>query len=257
MLGSFADDEELDRPDLNKCPDCGCFFAQEKCPLCGRICPEEMRAGNRAPVKHKKRHNASGSDRVTFISWYHSWWFIALMMFFIPIAGIILLVTSPHKRWKKILFIAIAVVYTVVTTIGIGNIFGTLEELWEQPVDTKLTKEEYVTACQSMTGEDFYRIPEAYAEKKISMSLTVIKRVTPATYFYDENEDPYYLCQTEEGASFYIVLRNCLLDGKQNLIEGDRIVVYGEGAGSCTVFDGEGNEWEAPCLNMAYVTVQK
>ena len=57
MLGSFADDEELDRPDLNKCPDCDCFFASDACPLCKKICPEEMRAGNRKPVKHKKRKN--------------------------------------------------------------------------------------------------------------------------------------------------------------------------------------------------------
>ena len=33
MLGAFADDEELDRPDLNKCPDCNCFFDGDFCPL--------------------------------------------------------------------------------------------------------------------------------------------------------------------------------------------------------------------------------
>ena len=56
MLGSFADDTELDRPDLNKCPDCKCYFAGDTCPLCGKVCPEEMRAGNRKPVKVKKQH---------------------------------------------------------------------------------------------------------------------------------------------------------------------------------------------------------
>jgi hypothetical protein len=53
MLGAF-DSDEIDRPDLNKCPDCGCFFLQDTCPICGKLCPEEMRAGNRKPVKLKK-----------------------------------------------------------------------------------------------------------------------------------------------------------------------------------------------------------
>ena len=36
LLGSFADREELDRPDLNKCPDCKCFFGGDNCPICGK-----------------------------------------------------------------------------------------------------------------------------------------------------------------------------------------------------------------------------
>ena len=100
MGRSFDTHDELDRPDLNKCPDCGCFFAQDSCPLCGKVCPEEMRAGNRKPPKKVKQ--ASVSDRVTFVQWYHSWWFIVIMMFIFPIAGIALLVTSPHKKWQKI-----------------------------------------------------------------------------------------------------------------------------------------------------------
>ena len=49
MLGSHGS-EELDRPDLNKCPDCGCFFSSDNCPLCGKPCPEEMRAGNKVRI---------------------------------------------------------------------------------------------------------------------------------------------------------------------------------------------------------------
>ena len=58
MLGAFDSDNNHDRPDLNKCPDCGCFFAQDHCPLCGKLCPEEMRAGNRKAVKPEKRKKA-------------------------------------------------------------------------------------------------------------------------------------------------------------------------------------------------------
>ena len=51
MLGAFADDEGFDRPDLNQCPDCKCFFEGDNCPLCGKECPENMRAGKRPAAK--------------------------------------------------------------------------------------------------------------------------------------------------------------------------------------------------------------
>ena len=72
LLGVHESDEELDRPDLNKCPDCGCFFAEPYCPLCGKECPEEFRAGNRKPVRRSRRRRTENPGRVTFIEWYHS-----------------------------------------------------------------------------------------------------------------------------------------------------------------------------------------
>ena len=54
-LGFFAEDRERDFPELNKCPDCETFFADANCPICGKECPEEFRAGNRKPIKQKKR----------------------------------------------------------------------------------------------------------------------------------------------------------------------------------------------------------
>lgn len=71
MLGSFDPEDELDRPDLNKCPDCGCYFATDNCPLCGKVCPPEMRAGARVEPK-KRRKRRAGSGRVQFIPWYHT-----------------------------------------------------------------------------------------------------------------------------------------------------------------------------------------
>ena len=118
MLGAF-DSDELDRPDLNKCPDCGCYFADETCTLCGKICPEEMRAGHRAPPKKaKKRKNGSG--RVQFIAWYHSWWFMTIMLILMPIAGIILLVTSPQSTKVKVAVVAAALAWTLLISNGIG-----------------------------------------------------------------------------------------------------------------------------------------
>ena len=117
MLG-YHDSDELDRPDLNKCPDCGCFFATEECPLCGKICPEEMRAGHRAKVKHKKHRSSSG--RVQFIPWYYSWWFIILVFSVSRLAGIILFATSPYSKKAKIIVTVVALCVAILTYTNIG-----------------------------------------------------------------------------------------------------------------------------------------
>lgn len=122
MLGAFDNSEELDRPDLNKCPDCLCFFAGDTCPLCGKVCPEEMRAGNRKPPKKQKRRHSTGNGRVTFVEWYHSWWFIILMMIFMPIAGIVLLITSPHKTRSKVIFAVIFVAVYFILPIIVNTV---------------------------------------------------------------------------------------------------------------------------------------
>ena len=117
MLGYHGSDE-LDRPDLNKCPDCGCFFATDACPLCGMICPEEMRAGHRAKVRHKKHRSSSG--RVQFIPWYYSWWFIIFVFCISRVAGIILFATSPYSKKLKITVTVIALAVALLSYAGVG-----------------------------------------------------------------------------------------------------------------------------------------
>ena len=255
MLGVFDNDEELDRPDLNKCPDCGCFFAQDACPLCKKVCPTEMRAGNRAAVKKKKRRRPSGSGRVTFVDWYHSWWFIVLMMFFMPIIGIVLLITSPHERWKKLLFVAVAAVYLLISSIGIGAIVSGTLSLWDKPVDTSLSEEEYVAACREVTPEQFYRSPEDYKDAYLCMTLRVVACVEPESGY---QSDAYYLCCAPDAdtPTVPVIVRDCLLSGQKKLIPGDIITVWGEGDGECTVYDNEYNMYRSSCLNMAYVGIE-
>ena len=98
MLGAFDDTNDLDRPDLNKCPDCGCYFVQDACPLCGKVCPEEYRAGNRKPVKMKNTRRR-GNGRVQFVPWYQTTWFIILMLFIQPIVGLVLMWSGYWKQW--------------------------------------------------------------------------------------------------------------------------------------------------------------
>ncbi len=117
MLGAFDNPQELDRPDLNKCPDCECFFAGENCPLCGKTCPEEMRAGNRKPPKKVKKRRSNNNGRVIFVEWYHSWLCIILATLFNPLIGIILLLTSPHRTKHKVIFVICLAALTVIEAL--------------------------------------------------------------------------------------------------------------------------------------------
>ena len=257
MLGAFADDEELDRPDLNKCPDCNCFFDGDTCPICKKICPEEMRAGNRPAPKPQRRKKTSSSGRVTFVEWYHSWWFIILMTFLFPLIGIILLITSPHEKGKKILFVTIAIVYALISTIGISSIISNVAEMFDKPVDTSLSKQEYIAVCEDVTPASIYRLADDYEDKFVTTKLVIVEKVV----YYDDyyaSDDAYYLCEAEGGSSYKIIIRDCLIEGKQNFIAGDIITVWGECDETIFVYGmGEDySEWEGPCINVAYAEIQ-
>ncbi len=258
-----------DHPDLNLCPECGSFFAPsaEHCPICGALCPEEMRAGNRA-VKKQKDPTAKefwsqgrGASRVRFVEWYHSWWFIILMLFWMPIVGLVLLITSPHKpKWKAVL-IAAAVLYTILSTFGIGNLIGHVTGMFEKPVDTSLSRDAYIAQCETLEtdAEAFYRMPDAYLDRMCSLQLTVKEKFTdPETQYNGDKYGEYYLCTDESGA-FTILVRDCtaLTGETQNFVSGDVITVFGEGAGNVSVCNTEYQRIDAPCIHMAYAALAK
>ena len=76
--------------------------------------------------------------------------------------------------------------------------------------------------------------------------------------FFGVSEDAYYLCEAVGGSSYKIIVRDCLIDAKQNFIGGDIITLYGEGDENIFVYGlGEDyTEWEGPCINMAYVVFE-
>ena len=43
---------------------------------------------------------------------------------------------------------------------------------------------------------------------------------------------------------------------KKNYLPGDNITVYGEGAGSVTVYDETDTAYSAPCINAAYIVLE-
>ena len=254
LLGAH-DSDELDRPDLNKCPDCGCFFDGENCPLCGKLCPEEMRAGNRAKVKPPKKRRDPNAGRVTFISWYHSWWVIILALIINPIIGFILLATSPHKRSSKVLVIVIYVGWFLLSTFGF-YLLGWMTNLFEQPVNTSLSREEYIAACEDTAGEDFFRFSSSYQDKYVALTVTVKEKIPDQNAMTSSKKyTVYYLCETEEG--FEIIIRDCSQDVIRNYAVGEELTVYGEGDGNQIVYDQDYRTIEAPCLNVAYIELGK
>lgn len=241
----YHDSDELDRPELNKCPDCECYFAGEACPLCGKVCPEEFRAGHRAKVKPKKRSNSSG--RVQFIPWYHSWLFILVMMYFMPIVGVILFFTSPHSRKSKIIAASVVVgIYVLLIALTIGT--GLIGKLFEKPlVNDELTRAEYVEKCEDMDVETFYRTVLAEG-RYVTMEVTVVSRSAD----WVEDDAVYYTCRDRDGGTVQIYVRDCCLEGRSNYLPGDTLRVWGESAGMVSFYTEYGSAVEMPCLYMAY-----
>ena len=235
-LGFFAEDRERDFPELNKCPDCETFFTDLNCPLCGKECPEEFRAGNRKPIKQKKHRRSSGNGRVQFVPWYYSAWFIALMMIFVPIVGLILMWNSHWKtHWKVIVTVALVFFYFFGGIIGgvLMNLFDNFND-FEPPINLEISESEYRAACTEADAEAVYRNCNTYKGNYVCMELTVGE--ISDTYYYDL-EDNYgeaniYLCYVQNGD---IKLEFFVADYRQEnpsrLAVGDKITVCGEVAG--------------------------
>ena len=255
-LGAFSEDERAERPDLNQCPDCKCFFDGDNCPICNKECPQNMRAGNRPVVKQKKRRKNSGNGRVTFISWYHTWIVIALAMIFSPIISAILIVTSPHEKWKKIVAGSLATIMIVMSTFGIGGIISSISDTFEQPINDKISRSEYEAMCENITAEQFCRSADGYDGDYVKVSVKINKSVTYVDNYYNDKDYICYLCEAPDGSEYKFVIRDCLLENQQRFIPGDVITVYGEGAGECEVYYNDYEFLKAMCLNIAYVIVE-
>lgn len=240
MLGAFDDADSVDRPDLNKCPDCSCFFAQEECPICGKVCPEEMRAGVRKPEK-KKKQQGYYSGRVTFVEWYHSWWFFLITLLFMPFVSIILASTSPYRKKMKTVLIVVAVVVTLVSYTGIGNlVYYSITEWSEKPpVNTELSREAYVAECQAVDGEALYRNADSYRGEYLKVTLRVKKVLTgyPYTESADFDFSTVYLCEKPEDPSFTVLVQACFVGSQPKLVAGDMVTFYGQGAGELSLCD--------------------
>ena len=247
LLGSYETDEDFDIPELNKCPDCKTYFPGDNCPICGKPCPEDMRAGNRPVVKPKKRSkNTGGSPRVTFISWYHRVWFIVLMIFISPVISIILTLTSPHSKGKKVLFVALAALMLIGRYAG-PYVYNSIVNREPVLVNTKLSETEYIDKCSNVSAEELYRNPDAHKGEFVCVTLTVDMKCES----YEQYYPVYYRCVSQDG-KYTLLIRNCLVGAARNFIQGDVITIYGEMQGDTTVYFSNDETSTEPTVNMAY-----
>lgn len=252
-MGYFSEDRERDFPDLNKCPDCETFFEGLNCPLCGKVCPEEMRAGNRKPVKVKRqRYTSSGNGRVQFVPWYLSTWFIILMLFIQPIIGLILMwMGNWHKAAKVILTVFLAL--SLFGSFVFGGVYEMIDSVFfpeEIPVNTELSKEEYIERCEELSAETVYR--EANSRVGEFVALTVrVEAVWIDSYSYNSAYTTYLECTVEENGKVWSFLIHDYRENGVNLTVGDVITVYGQIGGNVEIYTDYG-VLRDPCVNMLY-----
>lgn len=252
-IGYFANQQPVDYPDLNKCPDCETFFQSDTCPLCGKVCPEEFRAGNRKTVKQKKIKYSHSSGRVEFVPWYYSGWFITAMLVVFPILGLILLWQSNAEKGWKIGGTLLPVVLHIAPTL-IGILMGMLSfsSMPEPPVESR---EEYVAMCEAIDAEDYYRSSNEMVGQHVTMNLTVKRKILdetgslgPVTVFYE--------CEAQVGNQrFPILLADCRREDLSNLTTGDKITVWGETYGGWSVYSSAVGVVEEPTVLMYYVAL--
>ena len=120
----------------------------------------------------------------------------------------------------------------------------------DPPVNTDLSRAEYVATCEDMDAEQYYRadgIEHAY----IRMELTVRERVVDV---YDESGyATYYVCVDPDNDAVTLLIRDCRQDEADKFVAGDSITVYGESDGEVTVYPDYERVVTAPCLSAAYV----
>ena len=249
-LGFFAEDRERDFPELNKCPDCETFFADLNCPLCGKECPEEFRAGNRKPLKQKKHRRSSGNGRVQFVPWYHSVWFIVAMLIIQPIIGLILTWTGVWKtHWKIIVTILVILPYILGGVLGI--VLSFIDDFSEitLPVNTSITEEEYRARCEEVDVETLYRHSNDMMGEYVKLTVTILHIETSV----DVYEPTAYVCQTEkDGKTWdFIMLDYRTEGGSVNFVKGDTVTFYGEVYNTET-FYWNGGSTKAPWIACLY-----
>lgn len=254
QIGYFADDGAQDFPELNKCPDCETFFADEHCPICGKRCPQEYRSGNRKPVKRKKRRPSS-SGRVQFIPWYHTTAFVILMLIIEPLIGLILTWTSHWRRlWKIVATVAAVVLrYGGVILVTLMMIFfGTVQE--PSPVES-MSPVEYMEYCETAEADprSLYGYSHEYAGVDVRLDVTVREVLTKKREYAEENFLTYYFCEAQGTELTYtFLLLDCRVASDAPIRVGDSFSAYGCVSSYQTVHLADGGVAEGVCIELYY-----
>ena len=174
-----------------------------------------------------------------------------LFFIFMPIVGIILLITSPHKTKHKLIFVACVVIAIVVLSLigslilmsimkaSIGDIFNGFAG---NSSYSHLSREEYIEICESVSLVTICKYPDDYVGDAVRLELKVCEMAS-------DDGQVYYACSDEEG-EYALLVRDCVANGS-DISEDEIIIVYGECAGDWT-FKGNGETAEIVVINMFY-----
>lgn len=256
-------EDERDYPELNKCPDCETFFADLCCPLCGKECPESMRAGNRPRIKAKKnpKYEKHSSGRVQFVPWYYSTWFIILMLVVQPLIGLILAWTGPWKRSGKLLATVILLLPYILGGI-LGLCTGIIMQFFTDytlPVNTDIPREEYAILCEARSAREVWRNAGELEGEYVTMTLTVKAVWEDENAYYSNYAYPcYFECNvTEEGEVYTFLLHDFRQSAGVNLRAGDVITIWGEIGGNETISNSVLGSMTHPCINVLYLELSE
>ncbi len=261
QIGYFADDDVHDFPELNKCPDCETFFADACCPLCGKLCPEEYRSGNRKPVKQKKRRRSSSNGRVRFVPWYHTAPFVIAMLIIQPIIGLILAWTTDWRRAWKIVATVVAVFRSAGGLI-LASFFGTMLGLFfgfTQPLPPveEMTPAEYMGYCEAVDPQTLHDRSDEYYFSDVKLNVTVREVLTKRADFPEETNLTYYLCEARAGEVTYtFLLRDWRMASNAAIGVGDAFTAYGAVTADNILHLAGGGTKYGVCMEMYYAVAK-
>lgn len=259
QIGYLRDNDDNDIPELNKCPDCGAFFDGDICPICKKVCPEEMKAGNRRPPKKRKKREKSNYRRVP-TDLYHQTWFIIIALFISRLVGIILVWTSDWKKWVKVVVTVIAlfgvyICYAVGMVIfgGInGNPDGSRPTEYMYDTSDTESEENYKAQCRPVTYAELMRDRTGNAGTYIKGEYTVVK-LTEGYEYKSGRYGDYIFASDSDGHIFAFFDRR---SGGGGIVPGDKITVYGRFF-LVSAVEGSGDRQKHPIAYAGYIDIGK